>query len=110
MDIASSAAMLEAKRAKKRRWKELHSQKDAECKQCEGFLRDKQYAIEQAVLRFAAIDARIKAGEIFQAGQTTGHSTEMVGEAVIAELNCTLTKWQEERQALQDALEHCRMV
>lgn len=110
-ELAESASKLEAKRAKKRRWKELHGEQQVEVARIGDVLRDKQFAVEKAVLRFAAVDARIKAGEIFQEQPReltcTGGAE---GSDVVHELEQALATKQQERQNLQEALQSHKAV
>lgn len=110
-EIAASAQKLEAKRAKKRKWKELHGEQEAACSNMAEVLRDKQFALEKAVLRFAATDARIKAAEIFQEEpREAACSSDTQGAAVVHELEQALAKKQQERQELQETLQSHKLV
>jgi len=108
----ASAAKLEAKRAKKRKWKELLSEQKMACADMADMLRDKQFAIEKAVLRFAATDARLQAVEMFEDGQKHVHKSISGTQdgASLSALERTLAQRQLERQELQQALQNAKMV
>lgn len=110
-EIDASTHKLEAKRTKKRKWKELYRQQEAACSNMAEVLRDKQFALEKAVLRFAATDARIKAAEIFQEEPREARfSSNTEGVAVVHELEQALAKKQQDRQELQETLQSHKLV
>eukprot|EP00892_Ulva_mutabilis_P002273 jgi/Ulvmu1/12046/UM083_0059.1 len=109
-ELTTSAQKLEAKRAKKRKWKELHNERAAAHTHMGDLLRDKQFAIEKAVLRFAAADARIKAGQMFKETHNgvPGSNSGTEAGAVVQELEAALEKQRQERQELQDCLQSAK--
>lgn len=110
-ELEGKSGKLEAKRAKKRKWKALHTEQAAESMRMGDLLRDKQFAIEKAVLRFAAADARIKAGEMFQDGQKQVAGGDVTDNgAVLRQLEQALDQKRLERLELQDTLHNAKTV
>jgi chromosome segregation ATPase len=94
-ELDTRTELLVAKRAKKRKWKAEYLEKESKTVTMRQELRDKQFAVEKAVQRFTALEARLEAGTQIQLEQ----KSELKGLKSVADLEAMLQKWQEERNS-----------
>lgn len=108
-EIAAATEALEAKRAKKRKWKEQCMAHDSATAALRDELKDKQFAVEKAMQRFKALEARIEAGTQLSKEQETEQPREAQDEGK-ADWEAKLARQQAECTVLSGKLQAAREV
>lgn len=114
-ELADSAEILEAKRTKKRKWKAQCMSHDSHTAELRQQLKDKQFAVEKAMQRFTAIEARIEAGTQLQKDSVGGDATPNLRnlpelESMLAEQQAHCTALQRKLQAGTEVRAHCQSL
>lgn len=107
-ELAVSAEVLEAKRAKKRKWKAKCMTNDSNTAELRQQLKDKQFAVEKAMQRFTALEARIEAGTQLKADSADDDTAPKLRN--VADLESMLAQKQSDCSTLQKKLQAAKEV
>jgi chromosome segregation ATPase len=110
-ELAAAAEVLEAKRAKKRKWKAQCMAHDSNTAELRQQLADKQFAVEKAMRRFKALEARIEAGTQLKKDSADAYNSPMPenGEGLEAKLAQQKAVCRTLQDNLQAAKEVCHV-
>jgi predicted RNase H-like nuclease (RuvC/YqgF family) len=108
-ELAAAAAVLEAKRSKKRKWKAQCMANDSQTEELRQQLKDKQFAVEKAMQRFKALETRIETGTQLKdiadnSAPKLRNVADMEARLVQQQADCILLR--EQLQDAQDVLFH----
>lgn len=114
-ELADSVDVLEGKRAKKRKWKAQCMAHDSHTAELRQQLKDKQFAVEKAMQRFTALEARIEAGTQLKKDSVENDAAEHLGnlpelESMLAEQQTQCSVLQQKLQAAKEVLLYCKSL